>query len=140
MHIRNVLKLACLTLTCAAACDDAELDASDEDIAAAAVVEDDAELRAAAEDPEDDADRDARLTLDPDLDLRVDPEVGESAVGQCTPGTTKEFSTPNGVCGGCVINGYYPGQKMYNYYRYCEDSGYWSGQYPANPPTSCVHC
>lgn len=140
MQFRDLLKLTCLTLTFATACDDAELDESDDDIAVPAASHDDAELRAAADDPEDDADPEVRLTLDPGLDLRAEPDADESAAGQCKPGTTKSFSTPNGVCGGCVINGSYPGQKMYNYYRYCEEPGYWSGVYPANPPTSCEHC
>lgn len=142
MQFRDLIKFACLTLTCATAvaCDDVELDERDDEIAAPAAADADAELRAVAEDAEDDADPDARLTLDPGLDLIADPEAEESAVGQCKPGAIKTFSTPNGICGGCVINGSYPGQKMYNYYRYCEDPGIWSGAYPANPPTSCEHC
>lgn len=121
MNVRTTLKLACiLSLVTVGACDDPE------------VVESDLEL--AAED-EDDAEAPAEATR-PSLDFSAPVDDGLAA--QCFVGQKRTMDSPTGTCGGCLINGSYPGQKWIHQTSHCLSNGTWSAWQTKS--TSCEDC
>lgn len=126
MNVRTTLKLACvLSLVAVGGCDvDPEITESDLELAA----EDDQDAEAPAEA--------TRAPLDAELDFSAPVEDGLAA--QCFVGETRTKTSPSGTCGGCLINGSYPGQKSIHQSSYCKSDGNWSTW--TTTGTSCADC
>ncbi|MDC0719086.1 hypothetical protein [Nannocystis bainbridge] len=133
MRFHTLLKTACLfTLLPLVACDVADLDAESvrvEHLAEEDVPPPPSALRDAP------ADEDAEgISLDPSLEVA---DAGDPSAATCFTGQVQWQDSPSGICGGCLINNAYPGQKYNRYYRTCQNGAWGSWTYYNSP---CVDC
>ncbi|WP_434418058.1 hypothetical protein [Nannocystis pusilla] len=125
MRFHTFLKTACLfTLLPLAACDDADLDA--ESVRVELLAEEDlppppSALRDAPADEEAEG-------ISHDLSLDV-ADASDPSAATCFTGQVQWQDSPSGTCGGCLINGAYPGQRANRYYRTCQNGNWTSWTY-----------
>lgn len=75
------------------------------------------------------------LSSDESLDFSLSPEP--VADGECYDIQVQFRDEPSGLCGGCVIQGAYPGQKELTYARGCENNQWGPWEVVL---TRCKHC
>lgn len=130
MKFSTTLTTCMFTLIAVAGCDP-EVDATDRDLQAQHdQLADHADERMAAAR----ADAAGPMSLDPELALADAPDVARIA---CISGSVEYGYLPSGVCGGCKINGVYPGQKILYRKRDCV-AGAWTAWTPNG--SECQDC
>ncbi|MDC0672479.1 hypothetical protein [Nannocystis radixulma] len=80
-------------------------------------------------------DAEAELSSDESLDFSLPPEP--AADWECYNIQVQYRDEPSGLCGGCVIQGAYPGQKELTYARSCENNQWGPWEVIL---TRCEHC
>ncbi|MCY1008566.1 hypothetical protein OV079_23995 [Nannocystis pusilla] len=82
-----------------------------------------------------DAEDDGEFSADESLELSDSPDP--AAVWECYDIQIQFRKEPSGLCGGCLIPGGYPGQKVLEYARGCENNE-WQPWYVIN--STCEDC
>lgn len=141
MKFSTTLTTCMFTLIAVAGCDP-EIDGTDldlreqheqlDEVASERMTPGATDLADAYADDVDDAD--IAMSLDPDLALADAPDGARAA---CQSGSVEYSLMPSGLCGGCLINDMYAGQKWINRKRECK-SGAWTAWLPNG--SQCWDC